>query len=40
MKITECSPDAALCDIQDLISKDVLQKINEGGRNTNYELVV
>jgi Fic family protein len=38
-KITKCSPDTALRDIQDLISKGILQKTNEGGRNTNYELV-
>ncbi len=38
-KITKCSRDTALRDIQDLIDKGVLQKTNEGGRSTNYELV-
>lgn len=37
-KITKCSPDTALRDIQDLIAKGVLCKTDEGGRNTNYEL--
>lgn len=37
-KITKCSPDTALRDIQDLITKNVLRKTNEGGRSTNYEL--
>ncbi|KAA3596816.1 MAG: Fic family protein [Calditrichaeota bacterium] len=38
-KIAKCSPDTALRDIQDLVSKNILQKTNEGGRSTNYELV-
>lgn len=38
-KITKCSPDTALRDIQDLIAKGVLRKTDEGGRSTNYELV-
>lgn len=38
-KITKCSPDTALRDIQDLIKKGVLRKTDEGGRSTNYELV-
>jgi Uncharacterized conserved protein len=37
-KITKCSPDTALRDIQDLINKGVLRKTDEGGRSTNYEL--
>lgn len=37
-KITKCSSDTALRDIQDLIEKRILQKTNEGGRSTNYEL--
>lgn len=37
-KITKCSADTALRDIQDLIAKNVLRKTGEGGRNTNYEL--
>lgn len=39
-KITKCSPDTALRDIQDLITKNVLRKTDEGGRSTNYELVL
>lgn len=38
-KIAKCSADTALRDIQDLMSKGVLQKENVGGRSTNYELV-
>jgi Fic family protein len=37
-KITKCSPDTALRDIQDLIAKGILQKEAQGGRSTNYEL--
>ncbi|MCD8081626.1 MAG: Fic family protein [Bacteroides sp.] len=37
-KITKCSSDTALRDIQDLVSKDILQKEPQGGRSTNYEL--
>jgi Fic family protein len=37
-KITKCSQDTALRDIQDLIMKDVLQKEASGGRSTSYEL--
>lgn len=39
-KITKCSPDTALRDIQDLINKGVLRKTEEGGRSTNYELAL
>lgn len=39
-KITRCSPDTALRDIQDLITKGVFRKTDEGGRSTNYELVL
>lgn len=39
-KIIKCSSDTALRDIQDLIVKDVLRKTEEGGRSTNYELVL
>ena len=38
-KITKTSPDTALRDIQDLISKGILQKDAQGGRSTNYELL-
>lgn len=37
-KITKCSPDTALRDIQDLVGKDILEKDNAGGRSTNYIL--
>lgn len=37
-KITKCSQDTALRDIQDLIKKDILQKAASGGRSTSYEL--
>ena len=39
-KITKCSQDTALRDIQDLISKGVLRKDDKGGRSTTYELVL
>lgn len=39
-KITKCSADTALRDIQDLMIKGVLRKTDEGGRSTNYELVM
>lgn len=38
-KITKCSPDTALRDINDLIGKGVLEKENSGGRSTSYNLV-
>ena len=37
-KIAKCSQDTALRDIQDLMAKEVLQKSEQGGRSTNYEL--
>lgn len=37
-KITKCSQDTALRDIQDLINKNILSKEPSGGRSTNYEL--
>lgn len=36
--INKCSPDTALRDIQDLISKKILRKENAGGRSTSYRL--
>ena len=39
-KMTKCSPDTALCDIQDLINKGLLRKTDKGGWNTNYELLL
>ena len=38
-KITKCSADTALRDIQDLISKGIIRKESAGGRSTNYEMV-
>jgi Fic family protein len=38
-KITKCSPDTALRDINDLINKGILFKLPEGGRSTGYDLV-
>jgi Fic family protein len=38
-KISKCSPDTALRDIQDLINKNILKKEIAGGRSTNYELI-
>lgn len=38
-KITKCSSDTALRDIQDLLDKGILKKEAEGGRSTNYTLV-
>lgn len=37
-KIAKCSKDTAVRDINDLISKNVLQKESAGGRSTNYLL--
>jgi Fic family protein len=37
-KIAKCSPDTALRDIKDLISKDILQKEDAGSRSTSYIL--
>jgi Fic family protein len=37
-KIAKCSKDSAIRDINDLISKDILQKETAGGRSTNYVL--
>lgn len=39
-KINKCSADTALRDIQDLTSKNILRKTDEGGRSTNYELAI
>ena len=37
-KLAKCSTDTALRDIQDLVSKNILQKEDSGGRSTNYIL--
>lgn len=39
-KIVKTSQDTAIRDIQDLIGKGVLQKEAQGGRSTNYELIL
>lgn len=39
-KMTKCSQDTALRDIQDLVDKGMLQKTPSGGRNTNYVLMM
>jgi len=38
-KITKCSTDTALRDIQFLMKKGILKKEAAGGRSTNYELI-
>ena len=38
-KITKCSADTALREINDLMKKGILRKEESGGRRTNYELV-
>jgi Fic family protein len=39
-KMTKCSADTALRDIQDLIKKKILAKEKAGGRSTNYVLIM
>ncbi len=39
-KMTKCSKDTAIRDINDLINKDILQKESAGGRSTNYVLKI
>ena len=39
-KINHCSQDTANRDIKDLIEKGILRRTDEGGRSTNYEIVV
>jgi Fic family protein len=39
-KIAKCSPDTALRDISDLITKKILEKESAGGRSTNYNLKI
>jgi Fic family protein len=38
-KLAKCSPDTALRDIQDLLTRDILTKDAAGGRSTSYSLV-
>lgn len=37
-KITKCSTDTALRDIQDLVEKQILEKEEGGGRSTSYRI--
>lgn len=37
--IAKCSPDTALRDITDLLTRGVLRKANSGGRSTSYEFL-
>jgi len=37
-KISKCSQDSALRDIQDLIKKNILYKLPKGGRSTSYSI--
>lgn len=39
-KITKCSTDTALRDIQDLMDKGILKQSTGGGRSTKYELIL
>ena len=39
-KITKCSADTALRDIQDLILKGILMKGDKGGRSTSYTIIM
>ena len=39
-KICNCSQDTAIRDIKDLIEKGILQQEQQGGRSTNYELMM
>jgi len=36
--IAKCSQDTALRDINDLLARGVLRKLDAGGRSTSYEL--
>jgi Fic family protein len=37
-KLTKCSKDTAIRDINDLITKELIQKEAAGGRSTSYVL--
>jgi Fic family protein len=39
-KMAKCSKDTAVRDINDLISKNILQKENTGGRSTSYKISI
>ena len=36
--VAKCSPDTALRDINELVTRGVLRKSESGGRSTSYEL--
>lgn len=38
--IAKCSPDTALRDINDMVARGVLRRLEAGGRSTSYELSV
>ena len=40
VKITKCSHDSALRDIQDLINKNIIHKDASGGRSASYLLTI
>jgi Fic family protein len=37
-KLSKCSSDTALRDLNDLIEKGVLRRSESGGRSTSYEI--
>jgi Fic family protein len=39
-RLTKCSSDTALRDIQDLVERGLLVRSQEGGRSTSYDLIV
>jgi Fic family protein len=39
-KMTKCSSDTVLRDIQDLIVKGIFKQEDLGERSTNYELII
>ena len=40
MKIAECSKATATRDLHDLVEQGCIVKLEEGGRNTRYRLVL
>jgi len=39
-QLTKTSPDTALCDINDLVEREILAKGLGGGRSTSYSLAL
>jgi len=39
-KLTKCSPDTALRDISDRVTRKILRKKEAGGRSTSSELIL